>query len=543
MVPWVYNNYINKCLICIILYSKQLEDLHIFIHLFQENYFIMKYIFTFILLSYLISPAFSEEAVTPQNNKSLTGIRLNTKETFANVKKNDMVAILIGNDEYKVESGFSTLYQCINDTRLLSRVLTVCCKVPAENINVISNCTKEQFLKRFNEIIKTLRPEQGFLLTYSGHGDKDGSLVFTDGDKLKPDELKKLLKNFNNDTVLILDACYSGNNDGPFEHDDINIEEFRNNCIRIYASLAHMTAKEISYENEYFKAIKPFYENVLELKNIDGNGYFTSFIGYFFAEFKFDSSGNISFKDLLNYTTNKGKQYTEFLAMRGARNMEVSVDYYSQSAIRLNQQPKIFPLDKKIEYTDPNHEFMVIKKYIEPVGIITELAYSPFYSLGVSQENGNDLFKNTWSHSISARLLYSPNMFRGFLIGAETGYLYTYREKDESRGQQEIFLSIVPVMGILGYKHQLEAWDKKLSLRYTAGAGAAFCTWDFKEYDIISRELYNTTDFCYELSAGMMLEIYKELFITLDVQYLSIYFTESSYLAGIRFPLGISYRF
>jgi len=501
----------------------------------------MRYILVFYVLFSSTLTLYAEEIIEYKKKDSTPAIRLNTKETFANIRKNDMVAILIGNDSYLYESGFSVLYQCINDTTLLSRVLTVCCKVPAENINVITNCTREQFLNKFSVVVKSLKPEQSLLLTYSGHGDTDGSLVFIDGGRVTPSELKKLINSFSNDTTLILDACYSGNNEGPL--DPASQEGFRDNSVRIYASLAHMTAKEITYDNEYFRGIKPFYENVLGVKDLQGNGYFTSFIGYFFAEFRFDTSGNISFKDLLSYITNKGKQYTEYLAMRGSRNLEISLDYYSQSAIRVNQQPKIFPLDKKITYTDPNHEFVVIKKYIEPAGIITEITYAPFYSLGVFQENGNDLFKNTLTHSASIRLLYSPNMFNGFLIGAETGYLYTYREENRSKGQQEIFLRIIPVMGVIGYRQQLDSLDKKLSARYTTGAGAAFCTWDFKEYDIISRELYNTTDFCYQLSAGVMYEIDKELFITADIQFFSIYFSEDSYLAGIRLPLGISYRF
>lgn len=56
------------------------------------------------------------------------------------------------------------------------------------------------------------------IITYSGHGNVDGSLVMVDGGMLTPDELKRTVNSFKNDSVLILDACYSGNNEGPKEN-------------------------------------------------------------------------------------------------------------------------------------------------------------------------------------------------------------------------------------------------------------------------------------------------------------------------------------
>ena len=62
----------------------------------------------------------------------------------------------------------------------------------------------------------------------------------------------------------MIDACYSGNNEGPREIDgDGESIEFKQNSMRIYASLAHRTAKEITYGNAFFRHVMPFYQSAL----------------------------------------------------------------------------------------------------------------------------------------------------------------------------------------------------------------------------------------------------------------------------------------
>lgn len=231
-------------------------------------------------------------------------------------------------------------------------------------------------IKSFVEHVKKNDPEgeKVVIFTYSGHGNEDGSLVFVDGKMLKPQELKDLINSYLNDTILIIDACYSGGNEGPKE--TYKKKGFKSNSLRIYASLAHLTAKEIIYDGPFFKQVKPFYRDVLRLEDIKGNGYFTAMIGLFFAEYKLKPDENISFKELVSYVTNKGKQYIEYLALRQT---------YAQrfeATVRLNQQPKVLPLQEKVDYTDINNQFILIQDPIIPIGFEPGAIIGVFFPMG-----------------------------------------------------------------------------------------------------------------------------------------------------------------
>lgn len=391
---------------------------------------------------------------------------LNTLEVFKKSKKNDIVTFLVGNDDYQANSGFPDLQQCENDTRLMARLLTVCCKVPQKNVTVKNNMTLAEFKRVFTTVTGRLKAGQGFLFMYSGHGDVNGSLVFTDGGLLTPDELKKMVNGFAQDTIIILDACYSGMNDGPVERTDMEV--FKDNCVRVYSSLAHMQSKEIAYTNEYFAPLKQFYKNTLGLTGtaeLSGNGYFTSLIGFFFAEYDFTNCDNVGIRDILVYITNKSKQYVEYLAVRG----EDDHDYSRESALRQEQLPKIFPLKRSITYYNPYHAYLILRNYHRPLGITPHLISAPFISFGTFPRlpaDKTDYYINKPTAFWALQVTYDPFFLKGLFFGIEAGYLFFVE-------QGVLAAYMVPIVALIGYRHYFLSLKNMLSFYVSAGGGGS----------------------------------------------------------------------
>ncbi|GMT49277.1 MAG: hypothetical protein IEMM0008_0816 [bacterium] len=207
---------------------------------------------------------------------------LNTKDRYSKVKPIQAYAFMIGNDNYTINSDFDNLAQCYNDVRLLKGILLYCARMKEKDIFTYRDMTLKRFKSEFDKFVKHIKKDDPdsdklVIVTYSGHGREDGGF-------LKPQKLKDLVNTYKNDTILIVDACYSGNNEGPKEMFKTEKKAaFKSNTLRIYASLVHLTAKEIKYNSSYFKQVKPFYRNVLGIKRISGNGYFTAMIGLFFC--------------------------------------------------------------------------------------------------------------------------------------------------------------------------------------------------------------------------------------------------------------------
>lgn len=348
------------------------------------------YVYIIVLLCGILASEFVFGAAKIIKEKKSTKQKyyfdLNTKKSFSNVKPLKAYAFLVGNDDYSLESKFTKLYQCVNDVRLLKSLLIYCAKVDKEDIFVNVDLTLKEFKKRFSDFLKHIKnddpeAEKVVIIQYSGHGNVDGSLVFIDGGMFKPQKLKDAVNSYKNDTILILDACYSGNNEGPKDAFKKKKQGFKSNSLRIYASLAHVTAKEIKYTSGFFRVVKPFYSEVLGLDAIEGNGYFTGMVGLFFAEYKLKPDENISFKNLIEYVTNKGKQYVEYLALRqGSSNR-------FEAGVRLNQQPKLLPMKEKVDYLDINHQFILIQKPIVPLGLEPGIAGGLFFP--VSSNSGD----------------------------------------------------------------------------------------------------------------------------------------------------------
>jgi hypothetical protein len=120
------------------------------------------------------SPAPADKGVLKFSEKNAAGAEtskgayvlkhINTLDTFDKMKKNDIVAFLVGNNDYSANSGFPKLNQCVNDVRLLSKVLNICCKVPEQNIIIATNLNAEEFRVLFQSTLTNLKKQQALLL-------------------------------------------------------------------------------------------------------------------------------------------------------------------------------------------------------------------------------------------------------------------------------------------------------------------------------------------------------------------------------------------
>ena len=464
----------------------------------------------------------------PQVNKFF---KLNNQETFRNVKKQNTLAFLIGNDKYTKESDFAPLGQCYNDVILLKQIFTHCVKIDQSNIYSNKDLTLSEFKMRFNEFVKkaNANPKANVIITFSGHGNEDGSLVFVNGGMLKPNELKKLVNSFSNDVILIIDACYSGSNEGPKEILKGKKQNFKENSLRVYASLAHLTAKEITYNSLFFKHLKPFYKDILKINKLTGNGYFTAMIGMFFAEYKFKKNENISFKDLVSYVTNRGKQYVEYLAMWGQENKEQR----KFASIRLNQQPKILPVQKRVEFHDMNHQFFLIQKYIKPIGLEPSLTGGiiiPMGNLGNYYVDLN-LFANV---SIAYEMDFITKDF--FITG---NFSYIGMTSTEAPDRRLVELSIlVSSAGIKYYP------VKKSFFSFSTGIEAGLATSFLRasSFGPVKEEARTLNNLYLSGGASLNFEVYQGLDIVVPAKFVYINYGEDP-LIGMSYSLGVNYYF
>ncbi len=461
-------------------------------------------------------------------------INMNTIDSFTGIKANNTNVILVANDRYTLESGFVPLYQCYNDAVLLKSILTVLCKVPEANITIVRDGTSNEFARVFRTVTGSLKPEQGLIISYSGHGDIDGSLVFVDGSRVNPDQLKRLVNSIRNDTTLILDACYSGNNEGPLDTNSDN--GYKANSLRIYASLAHMTAKEIVYrQNPFFVNLLDFYRSVLGI-NIEGNGYFTSLIGYFFAEYDFTHNNNISFRDIMDYINNKGKQYIEYLAMNGtnaSRGSTLQLNLLFETGSRLNQTPKMYPLRSQVIYNNPVNEFVLIKKFVYSSGITPELFGGPTIMF-------SNLFGDRVSGSVAARFTVSPYYFRGFFLSLEFGFIHTYRPENSAEYLRQWDMFGVNFIQIAGCDFSLA--ENYIVLGFELGGGIAVAAMVQRPLGVIPEESAYTALFVFETGLRFFVYPVKNFGIFTHVQFVGYVLNDTDYLFGLRIPFGFSWR-
>ncbi len=459
--------------------------------------------------------------------------RLNTQKTFEKVKKLDAFVFLIGNNDYKRRSGFAPLNQCANDVLLLSRIFEHCSKVDKRNIYENYDLTYDEFIVRFKKFIEIVKKKKNYsvIITYSGHGDVGGSLVFVDGKQLKADVLKKLVNSFDNDTILILDACYSGANEGPKEMflGEKQGIKFKDNSIRIYASLAHLTAKEILYNNSFFKHMRSFFKGVLGIDRLTGNGFFTGLVGMFFAEYKFKKNENISFNDLVNYVTNRGKQYVEYLAFLA----ELYPNQKKHAHERLNQQPKILPVQERVGFNDRNNNFILIQKYIRANNI--ELSAFGGIMMPIGAFSG--VIKNI-NAGAELGLAYQFQFFpKNLFVKLNVQYYNMSSIHDDTR--RDISLNIV--IPSLGFKYNLFKM-KFFSMSVGADVGYAFTFKKAGSFGPLKETTNTLYNFYYGGHLNFNFELFDQFYIVVPVRFLSILYADEKFY-GLTFYLGIQYYF
>ncbi len=477
-----------------------------------------------------------EVIVSPEKEAQEFIIDLNTQETFKSVVPLNAYIFMIGNNRYRKTSGFGKLSQCANDVKLLKSIFINCCKVPKENIFDNTDLTFSAFQKRIAEFKEQLKEkeEAQVIITYSGHGAEDGSLVFIDGGKLKPDKLKALVNELPNDTILLIDACYSGNNEGPKDlYGKEKSEQFKSNSMRVYASLAHLTAKEIQYNNIFFAHVMEFYRNVLGIEEISGNGYFTAMIGLFFAEYKFQKDENISFNDIVNYISNKGKQYVEYLAIRGRKTRSQAVE----ATIRLNQQPKILPINEKVSFKDVNNSFILIQKRIEPIGLLLGLSGGIGFPLGELGENYGSPAVDSFI-SIAYEFDF---LLKGLYLNFDFGYNYLASEPVSNK--RDITVNhFMPALGVKYFPLTLHEDSREwiFSFYVDLNAGLAISSIAASSFGPLKEESYTTTNFLLEGSITPCLEIFEDFNITAPIRFYFINYAESP-LTMFTIGIGITY--
>ncbi|MBN2444689.1 MAG: caspase family protein [Spirochaetales bacterium] len=298
------------------------------------------------------------EEITEKNNEPLQWEQsLNTIKTFKNVIPQNTYVFMVGNNKYTPASGMGELSQCYNDLLVMKGIFINCLKIDEDKIFSYKDLTLDDFRKLFLEAILTISKDTGsrVIFYYSGHGQSDGSLVFTDGSVLSPTELRYHINSFENDTILIIDACYSGNNEGPKEIK--NTLAYKKNCWRIYAALAHQTAREDIYKDEFFKTIMPLYKDVLHIESIEGNSFFVALCGIFFTKYAFKPQENISFRELVYFISGAGKKYVEYLAAKGERDGSSAIKIRN----RTNQLPIIYPVNESVDFKIKNHKYLIFQ--------------------------------------------------------------------------------------------------------------------------------------------------------------------------------------
>jgi hypothetical protein len=468
------------------------------------------------------------------DDKRRLSLRMNSADTFAEVREQKVYVFMVGNDKYQRRSGFGELRQCYNDVILLRQIFIHCLKVNPKRIFSYRDLSLNAFMNRFNDFIDKLDENSLVVFTYSGHGDEDGSLVFVDGGRLRSNVLKNLINSFGNDTVLLIDACYSGNNEGPIEvFKGKKRVGFKPNSLRIYASLAHLTAKEIAYSNVFFQSVRPFYRDVLKIHAIEGNGYFTAMIGLFFASYKLKEDENISFKDLVSYITNRGKQYVEYLAARGKKERNQSM--LNESSIRLNQQPKIHPIGEEVPFDDENHRFMLVQDPILP-----PWPRNDFYSFGIGFSANFPMGTMSGSMEMGYMPLlfinYNLNSGWGILgLGITTGASMT--ETKESVPYQYRLLT-VPVAANVKYYTKLKI---PLFFMIDVNIGYAFSRLEYQE-SYPDRENQTASTPFFITGFGIGYNLHTNLSAVLSMNYVRFYFENGAY-SGVAPGLSLIFKF
>ena len=152
-------------------------------------------------------------------------------------------AILVGVSEYAFSC--SSLPKCLYDIYAMREALAVGLNAKFENIVLCGDhaiVNMADFQKELYSMLDQINESDTFIFYFSGHGCKKDDinyLVFSDN-KVEVKEMIKMIDNINcNNKIIILDSCYSGNeNTGLETAIDINktVDEFVGHGCAVMAS-------------------------------------------------------------------------------------------------------------------------------------------------------------------------------------------------------------------------------------------------------------------------------------------------------------------
>lgn len=195
----------------------------------------------------------------------------------------------------------------INDIKIYNLIFTKYLKVPSRNIEIHENLTGFEFIEAFNFFIKKLEPTDLVFFIYTGHGNHNGLPKFVEGESIQANKFFTLFnKSFKNDTVIMMDSCYSGGVEQAVLEKDGNYY-FRDNILRIYSSLALQKSEGRAYykQNRFNKHFRQTYEflNTYGYRKEKKNSLFTLLWASFFAEYDLES--NVSFDTIYSHISSK----------------------------------------------------------------------------------------------------------------------------------------------------------------------------------------------------------------------------------------------
>ncbi len=231
---------------------------------------------------------------------------------------------LVGNKDYAGTD--MDLRYTVNDIIVFRQIFKTVFDVPNSRIHYYEDLTLSRFIKVGTDFAKKVKKDELVVIVFTGHGNTNGMPIFVDKKTISPKKYFGIVNSFDNDTILIMDSCYSGaegaesniltSNDvdeatlqlrGDGDSKDRKPLKYRKNVLRIYSSLAHQQSREARYKK--IKGIQKHLGDTYDfLEEIgydgDGNGIFSITFASFFAEQEFDQDA-YTFNSLNSHINDK----------------------------------------------------------------------------------------------------------------------------------------------------------------------------------------------------------------------------------------------
>ncbi len=243
---------------------------------------------------------------------------------FKEFMKPKIRIFLVGNKDY--DGTDMDLRYTVNDIIVFRQIFKTVFNVPKSRIHYYEDLTLSRFIKVGTDFANKVQKGELVVIVYTGHGNTNGMPIFVDKRTISPKKYFGIVNSFDNDTILIMDSCYSGaegsesniltSNDvdettlklrGDGDSKDRKPLKYRKNVLRIYSSLANQQSREARYKK--IKGIQKHLGDTYDfLEEIgydgDGNGIFSITFASFFAEQEFDQD-NYTFNSLNSHINDK----------------------------------------------------------------------------------------------------------------------------------------------------------------------------------------------------------------------------------------------